>query len=136
MAQLHTTYGATDLVAASALSSADHLQQRAATKVQWMTRGPATWRDAQTALAQANPQPRAPLPEGDRGHVLPPTYAGVQRRWVRIASERRWTPAQRTVGTPRLKSSNEAVQGVRKLGRTLCAGEAEARQALSTFVRG
>jgi transposase len=136
MAQLHTTYGSTYLVADSALSSEDHLQKLAETKVKWMTRVPATLSDAQTVLAQANPQTMVPLTEGYRDHVLPSTYGGVQQRWVLIASEHRQAPAQRTVGKPRLKDSNEEVKGFKKLGRTLFACEAAARQALSTFVHG
>jgi transposase len=42
MARLQTTYGTTYLVAASALSSDDHLQRLAETHSKWMTRVPAT----------------------------------------------------------------------------------------------
>ena len=78
----------------------------------------------------------APLTEGYRDHVLPSTYGGVQQRWVLIASEHRQAQAQRTVGTQLLKSSNEEVKGFKKLCRTPFACEADARQALSTFVHG
>jgi transposase len=101
-----------------------------------MTRVPATWSDAQTALEQANPQTMAPLTEGYRDHVLPSTYGGVQQRWVLIASEHRQAQAQRTVGKQLLKYSNEEVKGFKKLGRIPFAGEADARQALSTVGHG
>jgi hypothetical protein len=78
----------------------------------------------------------APLTEGYREHVLPSTSGGVQPRWVPIASEPRQAQVQRTVGKQLLKYSNEAVNGFKKLGRTLFACEADARQALSTFVHG
>jgi transposase len=136
MAPLHTTSGSTYLVADSALYSEDNLQKLAETKVKWITRGPATLSAAQTALAQAHPQTMAPLTEGDRDHVLPSTFGGVQQRWVLSASEHRQAQAQRTVGKQLLKYSNEEVQGFKKLGRTLFACEADARQALSTFVHG
>jgi transposase len=136
IAQLQTTYGSTYLVADSALYSEDNLQKLAETKVKWITRVPATLSDAQTALAQANPQTMAPLTEGYRYHVLPSTYGGVQQRWVLIASEHRQAQAQRTVGKQLLTYSNEEVKGFKKLGRTLFACEADARQALSTFVHG
>jgi transposase len=101
-----------------------------------MTRVPATLSAAQTALAQAHPQTMAPLTEGYRAHVLPSTYGGVQQRWVLIASEHRQAQAQRTGGKQLLKYSHEEVKGFKKLGRTLFACEADARQALSTCVHG
>jgi hypothetical protein len=97
---------------------------------------PATLSAAQTALAQAHPQTRALLTEGSRAQVLPSTSGGVQPRWVRIASEPRQAQAQRTVGTPRLKDSHEAVHGCKNRCRTLFACEGEARQARSPFVHG
>src|ERR671925_223183 len=136
IAQLQTTYGTTYLVADSALYSEDNLQKLAETKVKWITRVPATLSDAQTALAQANPQTMAPLTEGYRYHVLPSTYGGVQQRWVLIASEHRQAQAQRTVGKQLLQSSNEEVKGFKKLCRTPFACEADACQALSTFGHG
>jgi transposase len=101
-----------------------------------MTRVPATLREAQTALAQANPQTMAPLTEGYRSHVLPSTSGGVQQRWGLSASEHRQAQAQRTVGKQRLKSRHEEVNGFKNLGRTLFACEADARQALATVVHG
>jgi transposase len=62
--QLHTTYGATSRVADSALSRADNLQKLAETRLQWITRVPATLRAAQAVLAPADPQTMAPLTEG------------------------------------------------------------------------
>jgi len=53
MAHLHTTYGATSLVAASALESAENLQKLAEPRLQWITRVPAPLREAQAVLAQA-----------------------------------------------------------------------------------
>jgi transposase len=49
VAPLQTTDGTTSLVAESALSSADNLQQLAHTRLTWMTRVPATVREAQEA---------------------------------------------------------------------------------------
>jgi transposase len=63
MAQLQLTYGLTFLVAASALSSAANLQKLAATGTQWITRVPATLREAQAGWAQVNPPTMAPLME-------------------------------------------------------------------------
>lgn len=42
MARLHTTYGTTYLVAASALYRDDNLPKLAETPIKWMTRVPAT----------------------------------------------------------------------------------------------
>jgi transposase len=62
--QLHTTYGATYLVADRALYSEEHLATLAQTAITWITRVPATVSEAHAALASANPQAMAPLPEG------------------------------------------------------------------------
>jgi transposase len=63
IAQLQLTYGTLFLVAASALSSAENLQKLAETRTKWITRVPATLHEAQTVLAQADPQTMAPLTE-------------------------------------------------------------------------
>jgi transposase len=64
MHQLHLTDGTTYLVADSALYSAGNLQQLAQTHLKWMTRVPATLREAQEALSQADPPTMTPLMEG------------------------------------------------------------------------
>src|SRR5262249_36653109 len=66
LAPLQTTYGLTYLVADSALYSADNLQKFAETNLKWITRVPATRREAQQVLAQADPHNMAPLTEGYR----------------------------------------------------------------------
>ena len=99
-----------------------------------MPRVPATGSAAPTVLAQANPQTMTPLPAGSRDPVLPSTSGGGQQRWGLIASEHR--QAQRPVGKPRLKYSTEEVKGVKKLGRTPWACEAQARPALAPVGHG
>jgi transposase len=64
VAQVQRTSGPTLLGADSALSSAEHLQKRAAPRTPWSTRVPATWRAAQAGLAHAAPLTLAPLAEG------------------------------------------------------------------------
>lgn len=75
-APLQPTYGLTSLVADSALYSEGNLQQFAAPRLKWITRGPATLQEAQQTLAQADPQGMAPLTEGSRYHVLPSSSGG------------------------------------------------------------
>jgi transposase len=82
MAQWQLTYGTTFLGADSALYSAENLQKLAETRLKWITRVPATLREAQAVLAQADPQTMAPLTEGYRYHVVPSSYGGVEQRWV------------------------------------------------------
>jgi hypothetical protein len=60
----------------------------------------------------------------------------VAQRWVRIDSEPRRPQAPRTVEKPRRKQSATEAQAFRPLGRTACAGEADAPQALATFAQG
>jgi transposase len=64
--QLQTTYGTTYVVADSALYSEDNLQTLANTQMKWITRVPATLHEAQSALAQAEPQSMLPMTEGYR----------------------------------------------------------------------
>ena len=80
LAHLHTTYGATYVVADSALYSEDTLGKLAQTALKWITRVPATLSEAQAALAQADPQSMASLHEGYRYHELRSTYGGVKQR--------------------------------------------------------
>jgi transposase len=136
VAQLHITYGTTFLVADSALYSADNLQKLAETRTKWITRVPATSSEAQTVLAQADPQTMAPLTEGYRYQVVPSTYGGVEQRWLLIASEPRQPQASRTVDKQLLKQSEHEVKAWKKLCGTAFACEADAQQALARFAHG
>jgi transposase len=136
MAHLHTTYGATYLVADSALYSADNLQKLAATPMKWITRVPATLAEAQAVLAQADPQTMAPLREGYRCRGLSSTYGGVAQRWVLLYSEQRQPQAQRTVDKQWRQQSDEDVKAFKRLCRTAFACEADAQQALTRFAAG
>jgi transposase len=131
--QLQTTYGATYLVADSALYSEDNLAKLAHTAIKWITRVPATVRDAQVALAHADPLAMTPLQEGYRYHELTSTYGGVEQRWLLIYSEPRRPQAQRTVDKQLHKQGDKEVKAFTTLCRTTFACEADARQALSAF---
>ena len=135
-APLPTTDGLTYLVADSALYRDGNLQTFAATRLKWITRVPATRQAAQQALAQADPQGMAPLPEGSCDHVLPASSGGVAQRWLLISSEPRQLQAQHPLDTQLLKQSAQAVQALKTLGRTALACEADARQALATLAPG
>ncbi len=133
---MQTTYGLTYLVADSALYSEDNLQKFAETNLKWITRVPATLREAQQALAQADPQSMAPLTEGYRYHVLPSRYGGIAQRWMLVYSEHRNVQAQRTVDKQLLKQGQREVAAFQKLSRMTFACEADAQQALATFTQG
>jgi len=133
MAQLQITYGTTFLVADSALYSAENLQKLAETRMKWITRVPATLREAQAVLAQADPQTMAPLTEGYRSRVVPSSYGGIEQRWVLIHSEPRQPQAQRTVDKQWLKQSTHEGKAFKTLCRTAFACEADAHQALARF---
>ena len=92
--------------------------------------------EAHAAHAHANPQAMAPLTEGYRYQELTSTYGSVDQRWLRIASEARQPQAQRTVDTQGRKQSAQEVKTLQQLCGTPFACEAEARQALVTFVQG
>ena len=134
--QLHTTYGTTYLVADSALYSADNLQKLAATRMQWISRVPATVGEAQAALAQADPETMAPLLEDYRYQNLTSEYGGVTQRWMLVSSAQRRSQAQHTVDKQWRKQSDQEISAFKKLCRTTFACEADAQQALAAFVQG
>ena len=136
MAQLQTTYGLTYLVADSALYSEDNLQKFAETNLKWITRVPATLREAQQVLAQADPQSMAPLTEGYRYHVLSSRYGGIAQRWMLGYSEHRHVQAQRTVDKHLYKQGQREVAAFQALSRLTFACAADAQQALATFTQG
>jgi transposase len=132
----HTMDGATSLVADRALYRADTLDKLAHTAIKGITRVPATLSAAQAALAAADPQAMAVLPEGYRDHELTSTSGGVEPRWVLISSEPRRVPAPRTIDTPLRQQGDKEVKALKKFCRTTCACEADARQALSAVAQG
>ena len=136
LAQLQTTYGLTYLVADSALYSADNLQKFAETNLKWITRVPATLREAQQVLAQADPHNMAPLTEGYRYHVLPSRYGGIAQRWMVVYSEHRHVQAQHTIDKHLLKQGQQEIAAFQRLRRMTFACEADAQQALATFTQG
>jgi transposase len=99
IAQLHTTFSSTYLVADSALYSAENLHKLAEPSRTWITRVPATLTEAQEVLAQAQPATMASLREGYCYAVVASRYGGVAQRWVLIYSAQRQPQAQRTVDT-------------------------------------
>jgi transposase len=135
IAQLHTAYGTTYLVADSALYSAENLQKLAHTGSLWITRVPATLTEAQAALAQADPTAMESLMEGYRYQVLTSTYGGIVQRWVLIYSEHRRPQARHTVDKQLLKQSTAEVKAFQHLCRTAFACEADAQQALHAFAQ-
>jgi len=104
--------------------------------MQWITRVPATLREAQAALAQAEPQTMVPLMEGYRSQGFTSTDGEVAQRWRLIYSEARHPQAQHTVDTQLSQQRAKEVGAFQHLCRTACAGETEAPQALSTFEQG
>jgi transposase len=136
IAQLHTTYGMTYLVADGALYSAENLQKLSETRMKWITRVPATLSEAQAALAQAEPQTMVPLMEGYRYQGFTSTYGEVAQRWMLIYSEARHPQAQHTVDKQLSQQSAKEVGAFQHLCRTAFACETDAQQALSTFEQG
>jgi transposase len=136
MAQLHTTYGTTYLVADSALYSDDNLQKLAETHLKWMTRVPATFSEAQAALAHANPHTMLPLSAGYRYQLLHSTDGGVAQRWALIYSEPRQPQAQRTADKQWSPQSDQDLKAFHQLCHSTFACEADALQALSACEQG
>ena len=103
--------------------------------MQWITRVPATVREAQAVLAQAEPRTMVPLQEGYRYQERKSTYGGVEQRWVVIYSEPRQSQAQRTVDKQLRRQSNKEGKAWKTLCGTTFACEADARQALSAVAQ-
>jgi len=101
-----------------------------------MTRVPATLREAQEALSQADPPTMTPLMEGYRSHEWASVYGDVSQRWLLIHSAPRQSQAQGTVNKQLLKQGDQEVKAFKKLCGTAFACEADAQQALSTFEQG
>lgn len=136
IAQLHTTYRPTSLVADRALSSAENLHKLADTSLKWITRVPATLTEAQEVLAQAQPETMPLLSVGYRYAVVASHYGDVAQRWVLIYSEHRQPQAQRTVEKQWRKQSDQEVRAFKTLCRTAFACDADAQQARTSFVAG
>jgi transposase len=135
MAPVPTTDGTTSLVADRALYRHDNLQKRSETRLTWSTRVPATVQEAQTAMAQTDPQAMALLIAGSRLHAQPSTDGGGAPRWLLLYSERRRPQAQRTVDKYGLQPRAAEATAFKKLCRTAFACEAEAQPALATFTQ-
>jgi transposase len=123
------------VVAASALYSEHNLATLAQTAIKWITRVPATLREAQAVRGHVDPQAMAPLHEDYRSQTLTSTDAGVAQRWVLIDSALRQAPAQRTVDKQRRTQSDQEGKALQQLCSTPLACEADARQALTTFAQ-
>jgi len=107
-----TTDGTTDLVAEHALSRADTLRTLAQTQRRWITRVPATWSEAQAALAQVAPHARASLTAGCRAGEWRSTDGGLEPRWRLLSSESRQPHAQRLLDRQGGPPSATAVQAL------------------------
>ena len=133
--QLYTPYGTTYLVADSALSSAENLQKLSQTHMKWITRVPATLREAHKTLAQADPQTMTPLQEGYRSQTFTSTYGGVEQGWMVMYSESRRSRAQHPVDKQWRKQSDQDLTAFKKRCRIAFACEADAWHALADFVK-
>jgi hypothetical protein len=131
--QLHAVHRLTDLVADSALYSADNLETLANSGGPSITRVPATLTEARAVLAQVAPHTLVPLTEGYRFQEVRATYAGIAQRGVVVYSEARWTPARQAVDTQVRPQGAAALPAFQQLCHTPFACEPDARQALELF---
>jgi transposase len=136
IAQWHTTYGTTSLVADGALYREQNLQKLSGTRMTWITRVPATLSEAQAALAQADPPTMAPRLDGSRDRVLTSTSGGVAPRGLLVFSEHRQPQAQRTVDKHLRQHRERDVNALKKRCRMAFACAVDAQQALSSFAHG
>jgi transposase len=133
--QLCTAHRVTTLVADSALYSADNLVKLAESGVQWITRVPATVREAQEVLTRTNPETMIPLTDGYRYHETLSTYGGVRQRWIVVYSDPRRKHVQRTVDKHVRTQGETELHAFKQLCRTPFACALDAQQALEVFQR-
>jgi transposase len=126
-------YGATCVVADSALYSEENLDKSGHTAIRRIAEVPATVGEAHAALTRANPSVVAPLQEGYRCHELPSSYGGVEQCWVLIDSEARQPQARRTPDKQLSQQTDKEVRAFTTLCRTTYACKADARPALLAF---
>jgi transposase len=133
--QLRTAHQMTYLVADSALYTAATLEKLAQSRVQWITRVPATLHEAHAVLTQSPLDALAPLTEGYRYREVTSTYGGIPQRWVVVYSEARQKQARRTVDHQVRTQSEAELKAFKQLCRTAFACTADAQQALEAFKR-
>lgn len=125
----------TSLVADRALYRAANLAKLAQTQRKWITRVPATLREAQAALAQAEPPTMVAFQAGYRAHEWTAPDGGVAQRWVLSSSEPRRVQAQRPVDKQWRQQSDQDGKAWKKGCGVIVACEADARQARATFAQ-
>jgi hypothetical protein len=136
LAPLPLTSGTASLVAGRALDQAEHLQPLAHLPGPWRPRVPAPLREAQAALAAADPPTMAPRLEGERDHLRGATDGDLAQRGRRLSAEPRRPQAQRPVAQPRRRPRAAAVNAFTPWRRTAGACDAAAQQALAPVTPG
>jgi transposase len=116
------------LIADSALYTAATLQSLGSQK--WITRVPATVKEAQAVIQNASTQTLTPLDERYRYQVLDSSYAGVAQRWLLVESAAARERALPTVNRQVLKASAQEARAFQALCRQRFACRPDAEQAL------
>lgn len=129
--QLQTTYRPEYVVADSALYTAQTLP--ALTGAYWITRVPATLKEAHQLLRQLDPATLPALDEQTRYQTFSTSYAGIPQRWVVVYSDAARQRAQHTVRRQCLKASETELQAFTALCQQAFACEADARHALAAL---
>jgi transposase len=119
-----------DVVADSALYSAENLGQWATRTVQWSTRGPATLNEVHAPRATVDRATLMPLTAGEHYREVSSSFGGGEQRWFVVSSEARHQRVQRTVDTQLATQRDTERTAVKKLCAQPCACDADARQAL------
>ena len=116
------------LIADSALCTAATLQSLGPQK--WITRVPATVKEARAAIQNASTETLTPLDERHRYQVLESTYAGVAQRWLLVESAAARERALTSVNRQVRKRSEQEAKAFHALCRQRFACRPDAEQAL------
>lgn len=116
------------LIADSALYTAATLQSLGPQK--WITRVPATVKEAQAVIQNASTETLTPLDERYRYRTLESTYAGIAQRWLLVESAAARERALPTVNRQVRKRSEGEAKAFQALCRQRFACRPDAEQAL------
>jgi transposase len=132
IAQLRQDYGLEDIVADSALYTAENLQRFGDT-IKWISRVPETITEAKEAIQQVELDAMLRLPDDYHYQMITSTYAQVPQRWLIVYSEAACKRGIHAVTKRMLKQSEQDLRAFQKLCRQEFACIPDAEQALKAF---
>lgn len=133
VAQLHHDHTPSYLVADSSLYSEETLGELAAQACFWISRVPATLRDAKQLLTEVEVAAMTPLADGYCYQEVGAIYGEVAQRWVIIHSPAAQQRASKTLSKQLRRATTREAKAFAHLTRQEFACRADAEAALAAF---